>query len=382
MASVLCPFPCQRVSMRAEDFDRITRAGAVVTDASAAKAEVILLSRALYRSRVLNLRGVRASERREAIQLQLAAWEPFDSSSYKVGLRSDYALAFAWDAVLLDQVLSKSGLNPARAVEPECLYQEPLAAGARLSRCLDGYEAQVWDGGLLIDGRWWANLPPEAEWRAFVDSHALEAALVDGSPSAGSPNWRKRPWLRVVSPEEVGNAPLGGLRRVSLGAACLLALWAGLEARGWMEASDRLSALKAEESELQERLRPLLADRAEAEATSAKANRLSSALSGHPPLEVLEQLVVGLPAQGVQLQELALEGRRLRVVLNLSTDVPRAAIVRQLQASGFFTGVTEARGAAPTSVVFEMSLPSPIGTPERPASGTASQSASPGRSAP
>lgn len=365
--------------MHVEDFDRITRAGVRPAAATVAKAPVILLSRALYRSRVFNLRGIAGSDRPGALQLQLAAWEPFDVPAYRVGMRGDYALAFAWDEAWVGQALAESGWDASRAIEPECLYRAPLPNGMGVVQCLDGYEAQAWDGGLLMDGRWWADAPPEAELRAFLDGRGGAGSIGEALPPLVDPEWRKRPWLRVMQPVEIGQASLGGVRHVFLGAACLLALWVGVEARAWMDAAERLAALRAEEAVLQERLKPLQADRAEAEMIAARANSLAGVLSGHPPLEVLEQLLAGLPAQGIQLQELTLDERRLRLELTLAPDLPRATVVRQLQASGFFSDVTEARGSTPTSVIFEMSLPYPVADFALPASGPVGRVSTPSR---
>lgn len=345
--------------MRAEAFDRITLAGPRPAEAPASRSAPILLSRALYRARSFDLRGLRGADRRDALQLQLAAWAPFDSPAYRVGLRGERVLAFAWDEVSVNAGLAEAGWDPSRPLEPEGLYRPALAEGVRLCPCLDGYEAQAWRAGLLVASQWWADTAPEAELRAFLRSHAGPGTTPTELPATSDPGWRKRPWLRVTHPEKAGESAWAGLRLAYLGTACLLALWAGMEARAWVVASQKVAALQTQEADLLERLKPMLADRDQAEQVAAKANRLTLALSGHPPLVVLEQVVAGLPAQGVQLQELNLEGRRLRLVLNLAPDVSRAAIVRQLQASGFFSEVTEARGVTASSVVFEMALPSP-----------------------
>jgi Tfp pilus assembly protein PilN len=75
------------------------------------------------------------------------------------------------------------------------------------------------------------------------------------------------------------------------------------------------------------------------------------------PLEVLQHLSEVLPRRGVTLKELELSGQKLRLALELTPEVQRSALVKELQAGGWFNKVSEARdGASRGWILFETEL--------------------------
>jgi hypothetical protein len=71
----------------------------------------------------------------------------------------------------------------------------------------------------------------------------------------------------------------------------------------------------------------------------------------------LQHLAEVLPARGATLKEFDLSGQKVRLALELAPDVPRSAVVRQLQSGGWLTNVAEARDTSNRGwVVFEVEL--------------------------
>lgn len=344
-----------------ESFERITLAGRAEASGSQWRpgARPLLLSRALYRTRVIDLSGVRARERHEAIALQLAAWAPFDAPGYAVGLAGTRALAFAWDAARIEGLLSVPGgtvaQTPKRTIWPEGLLRPPLQEGLRLHVCLDGVEAQAWHGGLPLESQWWPSLPDEAQWRAFL--HGRVASTHGDAPprDAGTP-WRSRPWLRAVPPEALDRQGSGWERLLWGGLATVLAVAAGMRGHEHQQAHAAHEAAVAERAQGRNEAAPLAAQREQVLRDQARLDRLSVATGGVPVIEMLGSLSQGLPAKGLLLRDLKLEGSLIRLALGMSPELPRSEVVQSLQAGGRFSGVRELREPGPGgSVVFEMS---------------------------
>jgi hypothetical protein len=74
-----------------------------------------------------------------------------------------------------------------------------------------------------------------------------------------------------------------------------------------------------------------------------------------------------LPAAGVVLKEFDLNATKLRVAFELGPQVQRSAVVRELQAGGWFTRISEAQDNANRGwTVFDIDLAAvrrPPGTP-------------------
>lgn len=67
-------------------------------------------------------------------------------------------------------------------VLPETLAREGYDDGARIVRCIDGYEGQLWRKSALIASRWWPKTPTDRDWQQFLraaqastDVNALQA---------------------------------------------------------------------------------------------------------------------------------------------------------------------------------------------------------------
>ena len=342
-----------------ESFERVTLAGW----ARAAQAgwrrggRPVLLSRALYRTRVIDLAGVRARDRQSAVALQLSAWAPFDAAAYQVALSGSRVLAFAWDARQVATLLEARprGRGAAEPVLcPEGLMRAPQADGVRLHACLEGFEAQAWREGLPEESHWWPSLPDEAEWRGFL--HGRVASRVAAGPlrNAGTP-WRTRPWARAVPPDALHREGSAAERMLWAGVAGALALGTGWRAHEWVDATALRDAALAERDRARAVAGPSLAQREQVLRDKLRLEKVGQALEGASALELLGRLSQGLPPSGVLLRELRLEGSAVRLALAIGPEVPRSAVVQSLQATGYFSGVRELREPGPGgSVAFEM----------------------------
>ena len=318
-----------------------------------------MLARSLCRFRHFTKPTAAQGQYRAILRNQLLAWAPFDDSDFCVVLRGGSAMVWAWDAARVRLQLAAVGVTAPAALVPEALCSEPAARdGTVLVGALEGVEGQCWQRGDLVTSRWWPQVPEAEEWRRWCGSLPADcgAAEAELQPPI-SPKWRRRPWAEGVGHDALLSTS-SPLERVAVGAA-LVGL-AGISAalgHQALQVHGQRHALAAERDRLTASVAPALAARDRANSLAASATLLASQLSAVQPLEVLNHLAERLPTRGVLLRDFELTGSRLRIALDLTPDIARASIVKDLQADGWLVQVSEVRDAAARGgVQFEMGL--------------------------
>lgn len=330
-----------------ESWPRLVSAGVVLPpDAGTSSSfKRWVVSRSLCRFRHFSLSGIAAAQRRAVLRNLLLAWAPFDQSDYCVVMRGESAYAWAWDEAAAQLALREAGA-PANAQSwPETLLREPsVADGLRVSSVLEGLDAQLWRHGELLASRWWPQAPDAPEWTRWCRALAVNPPLPDALdvPSVQSVGWRA-PWAEGLGLQALLSSG-SRLERlvIATGLVCLVGLSAAQAHLAWA-AMSQTRALRDQVDSLTASAAPLIAARSRALVMQGEAELLAQQMSALQPLEVMQHLAERLPARGVLLKELELSGSKLRIALEATPDVARAALVKDLQATGWFEQVTEVR---------------------------------------
>jgi hypothetical protein len=343
-----------------DSWPQLTSAGVVLPPGAArtGRRAQWLLSRKLCRFRRFVVPVQAGAQGRVVLRNLLLAWSPFDSSDYRVVLRGETAWAWAWDRSVVATLLpdTRSGVT----VLPETLLVEPARSSLpRLVRCLEGVEGQVWRGNDLLASRWWAQTPPADEWQQWCRASGAQDPIDSAAPSPAlsEPNWLGSPWAEGVKVEQLLSSG-SHLESVALGAAlvALVGLSAVQMRQAWAAHSEHKERL-TERDRLAATAAPVTLARDKALALGIEAENLSKQLVALQPLDVMLHLSERLPARGVTLKEFELVQPRLRIALDVNADVARTAIVKDLQAAGWFQQVTEVRDTAGRGWVwFEMQV--------------------------
>lgn len=304
----------------------------------------------------------------------MLAWAPFEHCGFWLGLKDGAALAYAWDVQRLSKMLEPLGLGPSDVeLLPESLLRAPASAdGLVVQQGLDGVEAQYWKQGWPVQSRWWRQAPDDAAWQGF----RKQAGLTDSAnPPVEAAVWRKRPWLAGASVDREQQSSRAERLAIRTVFGLMLVLSGAVAEQIW-SAQHQRDAVRGQLDAAKALAAPNIAVRSEALGLAERTNLLARELTGPRPLDVMQHLAELLPAKGVLLKELELVGNRLRLSLELSADVQRTAIVRELQLGGWFSGVTELRDSSGRGwAVFEMTLSSaqvPAVRPKRTAEQTPS----------
>ena len=324
------------------------------------------------------------AQRRAVLRNLLLAWAPFDDGGYCVVSRGDTAFAWAWDRSRAAAALAEANSTTTVVLVPEALVNSPAAAGSvRLVQALEGVDGQVWREGALQASHWWRVPPEAAEWTRWLRTTAGDEPQ-DRDPlvPAVQPLAWQQPWAEGVGIDDLLGS-VSRLERVALGAAVvgLVALSSAQLRQGWAAYAERRD-LAAERDRLAAQATPVVLARDRALVLAADASLLSTQLSAPTPLEVMQHLAERLPAAGVVLKELELNGTRLRISLDVAPTLARTTLVRDLQAGGWFAQVNEVRdvsgrgwiglemqvqGLRPPATTPTVALPDNASVPQSPA---------------
>lgn len=145
---------------------------------------VYVLSRALCSFSRVRLTGKNAKAR-AAAKLGVAFRQGYEDPQTRLAKDPNDPLragVWSWDGGFeFDRGASAKTVR----VIPETLARIPFDEGARLVRCIDGFEGQVWREGALIASRWWLSPPTAREWQHFM--RAAQAPVESGDVDAPTP---------------------------------------------------------------------------------------------------------------------------------------------------------------------------------------------------
>ena len=116
---------------------------------------------------------------------------------------------------------------------PETFAREGFDDGARILRCIDGYEGQVWRNKALIASRWWPKTPTDRDWQQFL--RAAQAST--GLETLHAPEPVDAPFrndLPLVDPDPASLKITFAPARVAAVAATFLILLASFQASQYL----------------------------------------------------------------------------------------------------------------------------------------------------
>jgi hypothetical protein len=303
------------------------------------------LPRSRCRLRWFRLQGIPAPERLGALRLQVEAWRPFDRTAARLVIQGEQGLAVAWDEAALHQDAMAAGLAPERCqLQYETFTQAAGADGLRLLCGVEGFEAQQWQHGQLTASRWWPQALSETDWQEFVRACGVgRDGVVVPMPEPQTPAAAVTPWARHFPLHPSADSERGAEQRLVFIGGLGLLLGVGVMAHQWWDAHSQERRLAQQVADLKASAGPVVAARDATMAQMAEVEKLASWFATPQPVDVLGYLNDTLARLNVQIKELELEGDKLRIALQLGPNTGRADVVKELQAGGWLTDVTEIR---------------------------------------
>lgn len=321
------------------------------------KAEWIL-ARPLYRFAKFDLKQIPRAKRQQALKLQLDQWSPYAASGFYVAWQGDEAFVWCWDADRVQRAMAESRLNPKGvSIIPETLLYHAADQGLRLIKCLNGFEAQLWQNKRLEQSRWWQQLPTAAEWTLFQrDAGVQPQDQIETVPQPHSPDMQPRPWAKSTGLLGQSDQAWQYERlAVALGVFLLAlpSLWYGLSLFKLQKAYEMR---KAQLAEIQRQAQPVIEARRQALDELARIQVLRN-LDVYPDqLALMAKVADILPKNESFLKEWDYQNGKLKIAIALPAPAPSSSLVSAFQLAGEFSDVKALASADPKTVWLQMQL--------------------------
>jgi hypothetical protein len=310
-----------------------------------------IVARSLCHYRCFSLTDIPGSKQDSVLQLQIQQWAPFQEYANYIVWQENYAQVWIWDKQQQLASQLESGVKKATVLPESVLYSPPLADSVQLLKCIEGFEGQIWQNGLLIGSRWWANNPSETEWVNFQRRHSLPAN--PNVPPPIEPVFLKRPWGQAK--RRVG---FKFLYRESLWVTLgiftftILYTWQGVSIWQWQQA---LVQLKTPLDNLTQEVAPILAARTQALSDQKKVEQLLDLIPYPSQLVLITQVAEFLPRQNTQLIEWHYQTGELQFTIE-TTQRDHTYYVENYQFIPFFQEVKAETGRQSNQIVLSMRL--------------------------
>lgn len=292
------------------------------------------------------------AERPQALRAQALAWQPFEHTGHSLVVQGEAGWMVAWDQAAFEAALSASDLPSKRwRLIPEVLMHPPRADGLHLVQgASEGVEGQSWLAGQLQASRWWPHEPDAEAWTQFLrvlpgqSTETPRPALAEAGP------WLAKPWALPLS-DGTGEAERERESRlVTLGAGAL-ALALGFAGAQTVTAARAVSEQVAANASLRSSLAPVLQQRERALQRAAQAEQWAHWLHAPQPLAWLQHLSDSLGRHQVLLRDFEYRDLKLRMNLQVPANLPRADLMKALQAGGWLVDVAEAKAEGSRDVL-------------------------------
>jgi hypothetical protein len=129
------------------------------------------------------LEGIPAGDWLGALSLSITQWSPYSNTGRYIVFGATGAMVWVWDHDKVEEKILLHQLPAATTVIPEPLFYAPLVDGVRLLQVKEGFDAQVWMAGELLESVSLSVAPTERQIKILqasfpaVDMAALNVPL-------------------------------------------------------------------------------------------------------------------------------------------------------------------------------------------------------------
>lgn len=316
-----------------------------------------VLARALCHYKLVELSHVPLQARAQALSLQIAQFSPYPSTGHYAVWQNGRSLVWYWDQTAVQRGVAEAGLAQRRMrVVPESVLYAPGTSGLRLIRNLRGMEGQYWQGGRLLQSRWWKEVPSATEWLALQRDIGLvgEGRQLD-VPQPLELKLHHAPQLSSTA----GGGSVGWRDERAIYALLALALFTPTAWIGAKLVKSELAhrAVLAATVEPERKALPQVAVREQALRAASRCQSLYD-LDPYPnQLELMARIASALPKGAGYLREWDFHDGKLKIVLVMQNEAfSSSALVRALEKAGGFENIQVAPGNDPKVLAINMGV--------------------------
>lgn len=292
--------------------------------------------------------------------MKIRQWAPFAEVANYAVWQEGRAQVWVWDKLRQQAMMTEIGIKNATVMPETLLYARPITEEIRLIQCMEGFEGQIWDNGLLIGSRWWTTVPTATEWTYFQRAHGL--AATQEMPFVLELSLLERPWGRAQI-----NLNIFDLRReslwVTLGAAffTVLLTWQIVGLWKWHRATTQV---QTQIEILQTKIGSILELRNQAIADKLVVDELFT-LAPYPHqidlMAIISDIMLtisqklGLPVDDIRLIDWLYQMGELKITIE-SSEIDPTVYVKAFQDHPRFAEVKAGTGRKAEQIILTMNV--------------------------
>ena len=312
-----------------------------------------VISRGLCHYRCFALSDIPLNRREPVLQLQIQQWSPFTEYGSYIVWQGEQAQVWIWDKVIQQNRWLEMGINKATLL-PETILQicPTTETTTQLLQCIEGYEGQIWQQGVLVGSRWWLNKPNAAEWLFFqraqgLTTHsplplAIEAPLLN-RPWGRTPNrFNKFSWLYKESTWIT----------LSLAIITVILTWQTISIIKWQRS---VNQIQQQIETFNEQVTPILSARTQAIANRQRFEQILALSTAHPlQLKLMATVAEKLSENQVRFINWSYQLKDLRFTIEADEAIDPTKYIKTFQSLPFLTEVKVDTFTDPKKLVLKM----------------------------
>ena len=313
-----------------------------------------VVSRGLCHYRCFTFNDIPLNRREQVLQLQVQQWSPFSEYGSYIVWQGEQAQVWIWDQVIQQNRWLEIGINKATLLPETVLQIRPTPeTTTQLLQCIEGYEGQIWQQGVLVGSRWWLNQPNPAEWLLLqraqgLTTHsplplAVEAPLLNHPWGRTSNRWNQFSWLYKESTWIT----------LSVAIITVILTWQTISIVKWQRS---VNQIQQQVEALNKQVTPILAARTQAIANQQRFEQLKTLSTAQPlQLELMAKVAEKLPKQNpVRFINWSYQFKELRFTIEADEPLDPTKYIKIFQSLAFLTEVKVDTFTDPKKLILKM----------------------------
>jgi hypothetical protein len=322
-----------------------------------------VVSRALLKQETFTVpANLSVAQRRASLALMIRRWAPFQAAGHATFWSANRACVYSWDDAKVAAAIAAAGLTRGKCtIVPETFLRAPAADGVRLAACIDGFEGQVWSGGVPLATRWWAQPPGAADWAAFVRIARLGPLRADlGRPPPVEVAFLETPWAMRRNLLDDAWSLLDTPQYRAAAAALALAVPVFLGAK-WAAVATASRDLQVELNRLLTASEPVRAQRDATLANLDMVDRLAGLEPFPTQFEALAQAFALMNGRGVKIIDWTYDTGVVEMSIQGEADVEATRFIELFEQDPLFVDVSARTLPQPRTLRLKFNVIKPTG---------------------
>lgn len=254
-----------------------------------------------------------------ALHLSITQWSPYTKTGRYIVFGPTGAMVWIWDQEKIESCLATQSLPPETVIVPEPLFYPALGDGARLLKTKEGFDAQIWVNGELLESIGLTSLPTRRQISILQASFPM--LDMTGLDTQIETSFTEDVWGKNRAHKEIKLSQQAWVGIIAVTVVYFISLsWQLLNIAMVMFATN---SIKTEVANYESQISEVIEAREAAYRDVAIANALNTHLNTIPQTQVLAGVLDKIPRNGTVLERWSYQDGDLSMTLKGTAFDPR-----------------------------------------------------------